>query len=643
MRAVWQVFYAVALVSTLVVALLAGGPLMAQEDDGETFVVNLRNTEITVLAEQVSEITGRTLVIDPGLQGPVTVVSAEPLTRAGVWALFQSILRVRGFTAVESGVIWEVIPEAEARAKGGTLSGANEAGSQDVVTRLLPLDRLPSEEAVRVLRPLVAESGYIEALSDPNAIIVSDARANVDRIAAIAATFDSPESLKTEVVRFTFAEAATVATAITEVLGSAGTGARISVDPQANALLVRGSDAELTEIRLLAESLDRAPRSSPQEVLRTHIYQLKFADAEAVAEIVANTIRGGADLANPVADAEASGAPVQPGAVTEVSVQPSPETNAVVIRGTERQVAEVTQLVDALDKRRAQVVIEAAIVEVSGEVADRIGTQLGIGPDLPQGVFASTSFDSGGAPLSAVLTALGVAPAGALASGLTLAGTVDDFGILVQALSQSSRANLLSTPSITTMDNRAASIVVGQNVPFRTGSFATDGNTAEPFTTIERRDVGITMEVLPRVTAGGVVRLDITQEVSSLVNTNVQGAADLITNRRVIETTVQARDGGTVVLGGLITDDSQALDSKVPGLGDAPLVGRLFRSKNRQQTRRTLFVFMRPTVIDSEYKMKDVAQKRYQRLRKADADELPRNLLKSRKVKRIPLEIDGLY
>ena len=185
--------------------------------------------------------------------------------------------------------------------------------------------------------------------------------------------------------------------------------------------------------------------------------------------------------------------------------------------------------------------------------------------------------------------------------------------------------------------------MVGQNVPFRTGSFATDGNTAEPFTTIERRDVGITMEVLPRVTAGGVVRLDITQEVSSLVNTNVQGAADLITNRRVIETTVQARDGGTVVLGGLITDDSQALDSKVPGLGDAPLVGRLFRSKNRQQTRRTLFVFMRPTVIDSEYKMKDVAQKRYQRLRKADADELPRNLLKSRKVKRIPLEIDGLY
>lgn len=638
MRAFRHIIHATA----LLLAVLMSGPLAAQTDS-ETFVINLRNAEITVLAEQVSEITGRTLVITPALQGPVTVVSAKPLSSEEVWSLFQSILGVRGFVAVESGVIWEVVPESEALSKGGTLTNAARAGGQDVVTRMLPLERLPSEEAVRVLRPLVADSGYIEALTDPNAIIVSDTRANVERIAEIARTFDSREVFRTEVIRFVHADASAVATAITEVLGTSGTGARISVDPQANALLVRGRDNELDEIRLLAEDLDRAPRSSPQAVLRTHIYQLKYADAETIAEIVSNTIRGGADIANPVAGAEAEGAPVVTGPAPEVSVQPSTETNAVVIRGTERQVAEVTQLVAALDKRRAQVVIEAAIVEVSGDVAERLGVQLGFGQDLPKGGFSSTSFNNGGAPLSAVLSALGVSQAGALASGLTLGGTIDDFGILVQALSQSSRANLLSTPSITTMDNRSATIVVGQNVPFRTGSFATDGNTVAPFTTIERRDVGITMEVLPRVTAGGIVRLDITQEVSSLVNANVQGAADLITNRRLIETTVQARDGGTVVLGGLITDDSQAIDSKVPGLGDAPLVGKLFRSRNRQQTRRTLFVFMRPTVIDSEHQMEAVAQKRFQRLRKADADELPRSLLKSRKVKRIPLEIDGLY
>lgn len=638
MRCVWNALWAV----VIFCAAVAAGPGHAQDED-ERFVVNLRNAEITVLAEQVSEITSRTLVIDPALTGPVTVVSAEPLTSAEVWSLFQSILRVRGFVAVESGVIWEVIPEAEARAKGGTLTGAGRAGDQDVVTRLLPLERLPSEEAVRVLRPLVADTGYIEALSDPNAIIVTDARANVDRIAEIARTFDSPEDLSTEVIRFAYADATTVAAAITSVLGTSGTGARVSVDPEANALLVRGRPRDLEEIRALASDLDRAPRANPQAALRTHLYQLKYADAETIAEIVSNTIRGGTDLTNPVAQAEGAGGPLVSGPITEVSVQPSTETNAVVIRGTERQITEVTQLIAALDKRRPQVVIEAAIVEVSGEVADRLGVQLGIGPDLPQGGIAATAFNNGGAPLGAVLSALGVSQAGALASGLTLGGTIDDFGILVQALSQSSRANLLSTPSITTMDNRAASIVVGQNVPFRTGSFATDGNTAQPFTTIERRDVGITMQVLPRVTAGGIVRLDISQEVSSLVNTTVDGAADLITNRRLIETTVQARDGGTVVLGGLITDDSQALDSKVPGLGDAPLIGGLFRSKARQQTRRTLFVFMRPRVIDTERKADAVAQQRFQRLRNADADELPRTLLKSRKVKRIPLEIDGLY
>jgi general secretion pathway protein D len=184
---------------------------------------------------------------------------------------------------------------------------------------------------------------------------------------------------------------------------------------------------------------------------------------------------------------------------------------------------------------------------------------------------------------------------------------------------------------------------VGQNVPFRTGSFATDGNTATPFTTIERRDVGITMQVLPRVTSNGIVRLDIAQEVSSLVNANVEGAADLITNRRVIETTVQAQDGGTIVLGGLITDDNRASNGKVPGLGDAPIIGGLFRSRSKDMTRRTLFVFLRPTVIDSQKKAQSVANRQYQRVRNADASEPPRSLLKERKVNRLPLEINGLY
>ena len=615
-------------------------------DTGE-YTINLRGADISVLAEQVSEITGRTLVLDPGLSGNVSVISSEALTEAGVWALFQSILRVRGFVAVESGVVWEVVTEADARSKGMALDNAL-AGSQDVVTKLLALDRLPSAEAVRVLRPLVAQEGYIEALTDPNAIIITDTQANVNRIVDIARTFDSGTILRTEVIRFSYADAPAVLLALNEVLGTSGTGARLSVDPASNILLVRGTESDIDQIRDLARSMDVAPRTNPQAASRTHIYKLLYADAEVVAEIVSNTLRGGTDITNPVAASVEDGAdgtapPVPEGPAPEVAVQASTATNSVIVRGTSRQIDEVVQIIRALDQPRAQVMIEAAIVEVSGDVAERLGVQLGIGPEQASTGIAATSFSEGGASLGSVLAALGVPQASALTAGLTAAGTTDNFGILVQALSQSTNANLLSTPSITTMDNKAAMIVVGQNVPFRTGSFATDGNTVAPFTTIERRDVGITMEVLPRVTSNGIVRLDISQEVSSLVNTNVQGAADLITNRRVIETTVQARDGGTVVLGGLITDDQQNVRSKVPVLGDVPVIGGLFRAKNNSQTRRTLFVFMRPTVIDSSHKAQAVATRQFRKLRAADAAEPPRSLLKERKVQKLPLEINGLY
>ncbi len=637
-----------AFLGMMIVSTVQTASAQALSDDGD-FVINLRDADISALAEQVSEITGRTLVVAPAVSGNVTVISAEALSQSGVWELFQSILRVRGFVAVESGVVWEIVSETEALAKGMPVGGAL-SGRQDTTTRILELDRLPAAEAVRVLRPLVAEAGYIEALDDPNAIIVTDTRANVERIVEIARTFDGPANLRTAVVRFSYAEADAVLQALTAVLGTSGTGARLSVDPASNVLLVRGTEADISMVRDLAQDMDIAPRQSPQAQLRIHVYELQYADAEVVAEIVNGTLGGAADLTNPVAEAVgAGGENAQPGVaqaagpVPAVAVQASSETNAVVIRGTARQIEEVIVIVRSLDKERAQVMIEAAIVEVSGDVAERLGVQLGLSDQLPSGGFASTSFSNSGTSLSAVLSALGVPGASGIGSGLTLAGTNDEFGVLVQALGQSTRANLLSTPSITTMDNESATIVVGQNVPFRTGSFATDGNTVTPFTTIERRDVGITMQVLPRVTSNGVVRLDIAQEVSSLVNANVQGAADLITNRRVIETTVQSRDGGTIVLGGLITDDSQSSTSKVPGLGDVPVLGNLFKSRSRDETQRTLFVFMRPTVLRSPHEARVVAEQRYQRLRKADAADQPRSLLKERKVEKLPLEINGLY
>lgn len=644
------------LLPILVAALIAMPPLASAQlaDTGETFVINLRDANISVLAEQVSRITSRTLVVDPTLDSMVTVVSSEPLDRDGVWTLFQSVLRVRGFVAVQSGVVWEIIPEAEARSRGAGASGS----SQDFVTRVLPLERLPSAEAVRVLRPLVDPAGYMEAVEDPNAIVITDTQANVDRIIEFARGFDARNDVVAEVIRFRHADAASVGAAITEVLGGAGTGARISVDPSSNVLLVRGVQGDIEQIRALARDMDVvppatiAPPTPAAEALTTVVHNLKYADAEAVAGIISGTLQGGADLAAAgraaeiVATEEAVLA-VPDTPLPQVSVQASTATNAVIARGTARQLAEVAKLVHALDRRGAQVMIEAAIVEVSGDMADRLGAQLGLGNGVPSGRLAATSFGNGGSSLQSVLLALGQSGAGALSTGLSVGVGTNDFGLLVQALSQSTSANLLSTPSVTTMDNKPATIVVGQNVPFRTGSFSTDGNSLTPFTTIERRDVGITMQVLPRVTSDGVVRLEISQEVSSLVNASVEGAADLITNRRVIETTVQALSGGTVVLGGLITDDRQSTDQRVPGLGDIPVVGELFRTRSAERTRRTLFVFMRPTVLFDQQDLGSVSGQRLRQLQAAETvstqEAGPVPALRQREVRRLPLEINGLY
>lgn len=637
---------------------LATGSVRAQDN---TFTINLRDADISVLAEQISEITKRTLILDPGLTGNVTVVSAEALDDVGVWSLFQSILRARGFVAVQSGTVWQVVPEAEQR----TVSGPQDdtlVGAQDVVTEMLRLDRLPSAEAVRVLRPLVAESGYLEAVEDPNAILITDTRANVDRIIEIANAFDGDAQVRAEVIRFRAAEAATVGQAILDVLGPAGTGARLSVDAGANLLLVRGTPTDIEEIRQLAQAMDVRPPEAPGAQISTRVFNLQYGDAGIITDIVRGTVGDATSITNPVAadvgaaslDADAvdeNGEPIagvftpvpRSGPATAVTITASIETNSVIVRGTQTQLDEIGQLIHALDVRRPQVMIEAAIVEVSGDVAERLGAQLGFGATQAQGALGATSFSNGGVSLQGVLTAVGAPASVALSTGATLAASNNDFGLLVQALSNSTRARLLSTPSVTTLDNEPATIVVGQNVPFRTGSFATDGNTVTPFTTIERQDVGITMNVVPRITAGGVVQLVIEQEISSLVNGNVEGAADLVTNRRVINTTVMADNGGTVVLGGLITDDRLSSEQKVPGLGDIPVVGNLFKSREASNTRRTLFVFLRPTILRDRADIQAASANRLGRLRQADGYVAPRTILREQEVRQLPLEIQGLY
>lgn len=633
----------------------------------ETYVINLRDADLRVLAEQVSEITGRTLVLDPDVAGTVTVIAAAPLDKAGVWDLFQSVLGVQGFAALPAGALWRIVPQEAAREGGSAPQEGNAAGRLDVITSLVSLKNFPAVTAVGALRPLVAASGYIEAIEDTNTLVITDTADNVRRIEGIARALDVDSGQEVFSIPIRNADATEIGAAVQAVLGETGAGGltpRVTVDARSNMLLLNADADTFAMVQKIVADLDVPGRAVPSAVPVTRVYALRFADAASLAEILQGLVRSGSEVGNPVADALApDGAPVSdqegadlrlvtpsagPGAEGEdVSIQPVVASNSIVIRARAEVQDDLARLIRELDQRRPQVLIEAAIVEVSGDISEQLGVQLGFGAATPPGGFAATSFSGSGPELANVLRLLNAPVSPAIGGGLSIGlARQDSFGLLLQALGSSNKANLLSTPSVTTVDNQPAEIVVGQNVPFRTGSFTTEGNSQTPFTTIERKDVGITMRVVPRVNQGDVIQLDISQEVSSLTKTSVAGAADLVTNRRAIKTTVLADNGGTIVLGGLITDNRNSSRSEVPGLGRLPLVGGLFRSKSASAQRQTLFVFLRPTILRNRGDVAAVSDNRFQRLKAIEAAPDPKSgLFDSAKtpVRRLPVEIDGLY
>ena len=614
-------------------------------------VINMRGADIKDVAEQVSRITGRTLVLDPQVQGQVNVVSAEPLSRNGVWELFLSVLRTSGFAAVRSGNVWRIVPQATVVQSGASETGAA-SSNQQIVTRLVRLRNLPSDQAVRALRPLVSSFGAIEALTEPNAVVVTDYAENIRRVQQLAASLDAGGGSSFDSIALRHASATEVAASVSALLGSDAGGPRVTADERSNVLLIRGDAADLAQARSIVAALDTPGGATPV----TRVVRLRNSDAESITDIVRGLLGGEPSATNPVArslrsttglaslsasnrdtagqtaSALTSGGATAPAADTGaaarpegftlegVTVQASPELNAVVMRGPPATVSMLEEVIDQLDLRRAQVKIEVAIVEITGELGEQIGVQLGLGGAVPaDGVIGGTGFSNAGTDLGTVLTALGYPAGRLLGAGLSLAaGSEGDFGLLLQAVGTNSAANLLSSPSITVLDNEAAEIVVGQNVPFRTGSFATDGNSTNPFTTISREDVGLTLRVVPRVHEGGVVRLEVAQEISSLVPTAVIGAADLITNRRSLQTSALADDGETIVLGGLVTDDRNSTNSRVPGLGSIPVIGNAFRSRRDSQTRRTLFIFLKPTILHDSAATAADAQETYDRLRSSE-------------------------
>ncbi len=672
---------------TLIVSAALAVPLLAQQPraDSADVVVNMRDVDIADVAQQISRITGRTIILDPSVNGTINVTSATPLSSAGVWDLFVSVLRGQGYTVVRNGRAWRVVPEAAA-----VRQPSSGAASGQVVTRLIPLRALSPEAASRIFRPLIAAFGSIEAVTDPNAIVVTDYSDNVARIASLARALDRGNATEARgFASITVREglAVDIASAIEGIMGEEEAGPRAVADERSNIVLIRGTKAEIAEARRIATTLDKPNGEAP--VVR--VIRLRYNDAETITEIIGNLVGGQATANNPVArtlsnigqnrlaegvnpvrettsaagglpalgqtpaiarDLRATGSSANGGPATvgfssdTLSIQAAPDLNAIVIRGTPTEIVSIEALIADLDIRRPQVMIEAAIVEITGDQSEQLGIQLGLGgaADLPVNS-GGTSFSNLGLSLRQALGIAGAPAAAALAfdGASAIVGSRGDFALLVQALGQSTKANLLSTPSVTTLDNKAAEIVVGQNVPFRTGSFVSQGVTATPFTTIERADVGITLRVVPRIHEGETVRLEVSQEVSSIIGA-VAGAADIITNRRSIQTSVLADDGQTIVLGGLISDDRTEVRSQVPVLGDIPIVGNLFRSRRESQVRRTLFVFLKPTILRDPASVAAAAAERYDDLRGAEfLNGIDQSLLLEPPQARLPAEIDGIY
>ncbi|RYY47421.1 MAG: type II secretion system protein GspD [Sphingomonadales bacterium] len=647
-------------------------------------VVNMRGVEIADVADQISRITGRTLILDPAVKGVVTVTSATPLSPAGVWELFQSVLRANGFAAVRSGRAWRIVQAANAVRDGGAV-GRN-VGGQGLVTRMVRLQNVPAADVARVVRPLVATFGSVEPLTSPNAVVITDYADNVRRVEGIARQLDGGSGATFATIALKNGDAAAVAESLSSVLGDGG--AKVAADSRSNTVIVRGTPAAVAEARKIALSLDAPGGATPI----TRMFRLNYADAESVTEVLRGILGQGDSADNPIARSLASpnstsslsrtnasqalagltsgqnnnnaasggaatGTVGQPAnetgaagfATPDLVVQAAPELNAVVVRGKPQAIASIEQLITDLDVRRPQVLIEAAIAEITGDDAEALAIQLGTsGLALNQVEGAATSFSQVGPSLggaNGILALLGV-PAGALlGDGLNANISIgNDFSLLVQALGVSSKANLLSTPQITTLDNVVGEIVVGQNVPFVTGSILTGNGTANPYTTIERKDVGITLRILPRVNAGDTIRLQVNQEASSIATANVSGAADLITNRRAINTTVLADNGETIVLGGLISDDYMDVRRQVPILGDIPIVGELFKSRRESRQKRTLFIFLKPTILRDGKDAAAAAKDKYARLR---AEEVANNkrgsLLLAPPTPRLTVEIDGIY
>ncbi len=597
----------------------------------EKVSLNFVNADIDEVVKAVSHITGRNFLIDPRVKGTINIVSSTPIPSSLAYDVLLSALRLQGFASVESGGVTKVMPEADAKLYVGA-SGDTHGSGDKLVTRVYVLKYESATQMVPILRPLIAPNNIVTAYPNSNALVVTDYASNLKRIEQIVESIDQPSAETPIVIPVKLVSAVELAQTINRLMQDGGTAAPgggtdisqrfvLTTDTRTNSLLLRTDNpAKVARVRELVEKLD-IETATPGNM---HVIYLKNAEATKVAQTLRAVMSG--DTSTPVATPATGGATAAPtgGGIVQADVA----SNALIITAPTAIYNNLREVVEKLDVRRAQVYVEALIVEVQADKAAQFGIQwqaLGGVNGSGRQVIGGTNFGTTGNIISAAtsLSSLGQGLNIGIANGtITLPGSTTpilNLGMLASALETDTKSNILSTPNLLTLDNEEAKIIVGQNVPFITGSYAQTGTTATatPFQTIERKDVGLTLRIKPQVSEGGTIKLQIYQEVSSVDATTLTNSAGVTTNKRSLESMVLVNDGQIIVLGGLIQDSVSDTKSKVPLLGDIPWLGSLFRNDSRTHTKTDLMVFLRPYILRSEQDSKGLTQNRYEYLRGA--------------------------
>ena len=624
------------LAATLFALSLAGVGLAQTPAADEKITVNFVNADIQAVIKTVGLHTGKVFILDPRVTGTVNIMSERPVSKDMLYQLLLSTLRVQGYAAVESDGVVKIVPEAEGKTSAGPMAGDASRGPGDrIVTQVFILQNENAVQLVPVLRPLVTANNFIAAYPNNNAIVIVDYASNVQRIRRIIESVDLPSSGEVQVIRLQNASAIDIAQMLRTVVpetvappnapGSTPKAA-VAVDSRTNSLIVRTDSTQLmTRIKALVIGLD-APGAG-----NNNIYTVPLRNAEATR--IADTLRGLMSGSESTRGATTTTTPAgQTATQTTAAASPSSviqayaPTNTIIITATEPVYRALRTVIDYLDQRRQQVYVEALIVEVSTGLAAEFGVQWNAGRTIGDGqtLFGGTNFSTttGSNILTAALDPRNLGNGlnlGIIRGSLKIPGTdieVANLQLLARALEGDSGANVLSTPNVLTLDNEEAKIVVGQNVPFITGSYTpTSGSSTNPFQTIERKDIGITLRVTPQISEGAV-KLKIFQEVSSVTrDKSLVQSADIITNKRSIDSTVLVDSGEIVVLGGLIQDDQQASIDKVPFLGDIPYLGALFKYESRNRKRTNLMVFLRPVVLKDGKAAASITADRYEYIR----------------------------